>query len=87
MNFNGKYRFIGFLYAPGSDADLNGGGGKNHKNVEGGIVGETIDINGKPNKFEYDPTVASIDLDVTASTAPRITFLHVSVTEVRVEED
>ncbi len=87
VNFNGKYRFIGFLYAPGSDVDLNGGGGKNHKNVEGGIVGETIDINGKPNKFEYDPTVASIDLDVTASTAPRITFLHVSVTEVRVEED
>ncbi len=87
VDFNGKYRFIGFLYAPGSDIDLNGGGGKNHKNVEGGIIGETIDVNGKPNKFEYDPTVAAIDLDVTASAAPRITFLHVSVTEVDVDED
>ena len=86
-DLNGKYRFVGFLYAPGSDIDLNGGGGKNYVNVEGGIIGETIDVNGKPNEFEYDPTVAAIDLDVTASTAPRITFLHVSVTEVEVEED
>ncbi|WP_277553130.1 DUF7289 family protein [Halobaculum limi] len=87
INFNGKYVFVGFLYAPGSDIQLNGGGGPKTVNLKGGIVGETIDVNGKPNEFEYDPMIETINIDVTGSTAPRITFLHVSVTEVNVTDD
>ena len=87
VGFNGEYTFVGFVYAPGSDVDLNGGGPPFQTNVEGGIIGETIDINGNPNKFEYDSSIGSIDIDVTATTAPQITYLHVSVTEVEISED
>lgn len=50
-------------------------------NVEGGIVSETIDINGNPNKFQYNPAVEDADLNLGV-TAPKITYLHVSVTRV-----
>ncbi|MFC6785378.1 DUF7289 family protein [Halobaculum halobium] len=86
VDFNGNYLFVGFVYAPGSDVDLNGGGGGG-TNFEGGLVGDTIDVNGKPNDFEYDPSVGTINLDVSASNAPRITYLHVSVTEIEIDED
>ena len=86
VSFNGNYKFIGFVYAPESDVDLNGGGGPG-TNFEGGLVGDTIDVNGQPNDFEYDPSVGTIELDVSASNAPRITYLHVSVTEIEISED
>ncbi|GAA0195134.1 DUF7289 family protein [Halobaculum roseum] len=86
VSFDGNYLFVGFVYAPGSDVDLNGGGGPG-TNFEGGLVGDTIDVNGQPNDFEYDESVGTIDLDVSASNAPRITYLHVSVTEIEVDED
>ena len=86
VSFNGNYLFVGFVYAPGSDIDLNGGGGPG-TNFEGGLVGDTVDVNGKPNDFAYDPSVGTIDLDVSASNASRITFLHVSITEIEVDED
>ena len=86
VSFNGGYLFVGFVYAPESDVDLNGGGGQG-TNFEGGLVGDTIDVNGQPNDFEYDQSVGTIDLDVSASNAPRITYLHVSVTEIEVDED
>ncbi|QZX99602.1 DUF7289 family protein [Halobaculum rubrum] len=86
VSFNGNYKFIGFVYAPGSDVDLNGGGGSG-TNFRGGLVGDTIDVNGDPNDFEYDPSVGTVELDVSASNAPRITYLHVSVTEIEVSED
>lgn len=86
VDFNGKYRFVGFLYAPGSDIDLNGGGGP-VVNFEGAIIGETITINGKPNNFQYEPSVLGIDLDVSTSTDPRLTYLHVSVTPIAVSDD
>ena len=79
VDMNGNYKFVGIVYAPESSVDLNGGG--NSANVEGAIISETIDINGKPNDFQYDPAVANATLDL-GSTAPKITYLHVSVTRV-----
>lgn len=87
VKFNGKYHFVGFLYAPGSHIDLNGGGDPNAVNFEGAIIGESITINGNPNEFQYRPEVLSIDLDVSASTDPRLTYLHVSVTPIAVSDD
>jgi flagellin-like protein len=79
VDMNGNYKFVGIVYAPESSVDLNGGG--NSANVEGAIVSETIDINGKPNDFQYDPAVENATLDL-GTTAPKITYLHVSATRV-----
>jgi hypothetical protein len=81
VDMNGNYKFVGLVYAPGSHVDLNGGGPPWMTNVEGGIVSESIDINGNPNKFQYDPAVEGVNLDLGV-TAPKITYLHVSVTRV-----
>lgn len=87
VKFGGKYHFVGFLYAPGSHIDLNGGGDPDAVNFEGAIIGESIAINGDPNNFQYRSDVLAIDLDVSASTDPRLTYLHVSVTPVAVSDD
>jgi flagellin-like protein len=81
VDMNGNYKFVGIVYAPESEVDLNGGGPPSQTNVEGAIVSETIDINGNPNKFQYDPSVENATLDL-GTTSPKITYLHVSVTRV-----
>jgi len=83
VNLNGNYRYVGLIYAPGSDIDLNGGGAL-APNIIGGMVGDTVTVNGNPNDFQYDAAVDQINLDVGPDT-PRILYLHVSVTEVEVE--
>jgi flagellin-like protein len=81
VDMNGNYKFVGIVYAPESSVDLNGGGPPWQTNVEGAIISETIDVNGNPNKFQYDPAVENATLDL-GTTAPKITYLHVSVTRV-----
>jgi len=81
VDMNGNYKFVGIVYAPESSVDLNGGGPPWMTNVEGAIISETIDINGNPNKFQYDPAVENATLDL-GNTAPKITYLHVSATRV-----
>jgi len=81
VDMNGNYKFVGMVYAPESPVDLNGGGPPWMTNVEGAIISETIDINGNPNKFQYDPAVENATLDL-GDTAPKITYLHVSATRV-----
>jgi len=86
VDFGGDYKFVGTTYAPGSDCDLNGGG-SNSPNIVGGVVCETATVNGNPNDFEYDPDVANADLSLTADDATKLTFLHVTVNEVEVDDD
>lgn len=81
---NGNYKYVGLLYAPGSDVDLNGGGSLS-PNVEGGVIGEQVTLNGNPNDFQYDPAIENIDLGLGAG-GPRILYLHVSTTEVEIED-
>lgn len=78
---NGNAIFVGLLYAPESDVDLNGKG-----TITGGVVGESVEINGQPaNDFDHDPGVRNVQLDV-GSGEPRVLYLHVSVTTVEIQD-
>lgn len=81
---NGDYKYVGLIYAPGSTVDLNGGGSLS-PNIEGGVIGEEISINGNPNDFQYDPAVENVDLGLGAG-GPRIVYLHVSTTKIEIED-
>lgn len=81
---NGNYKYVGLIYAPGSDVDLNGGGAMS-PNVVGGLVGRTVTVNGDPNDFQYDDSVEHVDFGLGPDT-PRILYLHVSTTKVRVSD-
>jgi len=85
FNGNGKFRFVGLLYAPGSDCNLNGGGGHKYENVIGGVICEEITINGKPNKFVYDDSIENVDMNLDGDET-KITFLHVTVNRVEVSD-
>lgn len=82
---NGQFKYVGLIYAPGSTVDLNGGGSPSYTNVKGGVVGDTVTINGNPNKFVYDSSIQNIALPISSS-APTILYLHVSTTEVEVDD-
>lgn len=81
---DGNSLYVGLIYAPDSEVDLNGGGGGSD-NIVGGVVAETMDINGNPNDFEYDEDIEGIDLGL-GTNAPTILYLHVSTTEVEVDD-
>jgi hypothetical protein len=82
VDMGGNAVFVGLLYAPGSEVDLNGKG-----EITGGIIGESVDINGNPaNDFTHDPSVNEIDLGLGPGPPP-VLYLHVSVTTVTVEDD
>ena len=85
FNGNGKYRITGLLYAPGTDCNLNGGK-QSYTNVIGGVVCETVTINGNPNSFVYDSSIEDTDLRL-GSDATKITYLHVTVNRVEVSDD
>lgn len=79
VDFNGDPRFVGLVFAPYSECDLNG-----NSDVEGGLICETMDINGNPNEFDYDPAVADVVLDLNDADETLITYLHVSINDVNV---
>ncbi|WP_276272425.1 DUF7289 family protein [Haloarcula litorea] len=82
VDFQGNTEFYGLLVAPGSSCNQNGNG-----RIEGGLVCETMEINGNPsNVFDYDPSVQNIDLDLTNPSDTQITYLHVSVNDVNVTD-
>ncbi len=83
VDFSGNYKFVGLAYAPGSDCDLNGGG-SNSPNLVGGVVCETMDVNGNPNDFQYDDSIQDSDLNLGSKTTVYITYLHLSRTNVTV---
>ncbi|WP_436909969.1 DUF7289 family protein [Halosimplex marinum] len=82
VNGNGNFRFVGLLYAPGSDCNMNGGGAV-EPNIVGGAVCESVTVNGNPNDFDYDPSVANTDLELTGDVTP-VTYLHVTENPVNV---
>ena len=85
VSVNGKNRYVGLIYAPGSKIDYNGGSNAVNPNLVGGIVGGDFSINGKPNSFKYDPAVENVDLGLGAG-GPRIVYLHVSTTKIEIED-
>ncbi|WP_415381137.1 hypothetical protein [Halosimplex sp. TS25] len=82
VNGNGNFKLVGLLYAPGSDCNMNGGGSV-EPNVVGGVVCESVTVNGNPNDFEYDPSVEDTDLKLTGDITP-VTYLHVTENPVNV---
>jgi len=85
FNGNGKFRFVGLLYAPGSDCNLNGGGGPGYDNVIGGVVCEEVTVNGNPNKFIYDDSIEDTNLELSGD-GTKITFLHVTANRIEVSD-
>ena len=83
VDFGGNFKFVGLTYAPGSECDFNGGGAVS-PNVVGGMVCESININGNPNDFQYDPAIEDSDLDLGSKSTVYITYLHISRTNVTV---
>jgi hypothetical protein len=84
VDSNGNSGMFGVVLAPGSTCDLNGGGSLT-PNIEGSIVCDTVDINGNPNDFQYDPAVQGMDLGISNPQTVRLQYLHVSTTEVKIE--
>ena len=80
---NGNWKFVGLVYAPQSHCDLNGGGSIT-PNIEGGLICETMDINGNPNDFQYDSNIEDVQLDLSADNITRLQYLHVTTNEVNV---
>ena len=78
FDMNGNSMLEGFVYAPGSTCDLNG-----NAYVVGGIVCDTIDINGNPNDFTYDSSVEDVDLQLEGDVT-KLTYLHVTVNPINV---
>ncbi|WP_459192377.1 DUF7289 family protein [Halosimplex sp. J119] len=82
VNGNGNFKFVGLLYAPGSDCNMNGGGSV-EPNVIGGAVCESITVNGNPNDFDYDSSVEDTNLELEGDITP-VTYLHVTENPVNV---
>jgi len=78
FDMNGNTEFDGFLYAPGSTCDMNG-----NAFIVGGAVCETMDINGNPNDFTYDPAVEDINLFLDEDSV-KVTYLHVTENPINV---
>jgi hypothetical protein len=78
---NGNAQFVGLLYAPQSNCDLNG-----NNNVTGGLICETMDINGNPNDFQYDSSLEDVRLGLSAENITRLQYLHVTTNEINVTE-
>jgi len=79
---NGNYEFVGLLYAPGTECVFDGGGTYS-PDIEGGMVCETVTLNGNPNDFEYDSSIQDTRLDLADEITP-ITYLHVTENPVNV---
>ncbi|WP_123533067.1 DUF7289 family protein [Halosimplex salinum] len=78
FDMNGNSKLSAFVYAPGSTCDLNG-----NAYIVGGIVCDTIDINGNPNDFTYDNSVEDVDLQLDGDIT-KLTYLHVTVNPINV---
>lgn len=83
IDFNGNYQYTGAIYAPNTDARMNGGGNPD-QNYIGSLVADDVYINGNPNNFEYDPALAGYQLPIPSDETP-ITYLHVTENTVEVE--
>jgi hypothetical protein len=51
--------------------------------IVGGAVCETMDINGNPNDFTYDPAVEDITLFLDEDSV-KVTYLHVTENPINV---
>ncbi|MFB6125901.1 MAG: hypothetical protein ABEJ79_01175 [Halolamina sp.] len=76
-------RFVGVVYVPGTD---DGDVSIKHAEVYGAVVGGSMDIqNG--GVVHYDAALADESPLPAGANVPTVTYLHLSVTEVQVEDE
>jgi hypothetical protein len=76
-----RIRFVGVVYATGkTDFDVK------HMDLYGGVIAGEMDI-GNGGSIHYDAALQSAKTLPTGAAVPRVTYLHVSETEIRVEND
>jgi hypothetical protein len=85
LDFNGEFQYTGGIYAPNTDADMNGAGSPD-KNYVGSLIADDVDINGNPNNFEYDPNFDTYTLPIPSDVSP-VTYLHVTENTIEVDLD
>ena len=78
---SGTPQFTGAIYAPNTKVELSG-----DTDFTGSVIAETARIDGNPSfeQFEYDESLAEIELDLGGS-PDEIRYLHVSENTVTVE--
>lgn len=79
---NGSPQFTGYIYAPNSDFNINGGGSAD-ENVLGGVVAKKIDV--QNGVLEHVPP-NNLELKLGAP-ANVLTFLHISTNPVTITSD
>ncbi|SHH32089.1 DUF7289 family protein [Halobaculum gomorrense] len=75
-------RFVGVLYAPSASNDVS----VRHADVYGGLVAGEVDIE-TGGAVHYDQSLSTRTPLPADANVPRITYLHISVTEISVSED
>jgi hypothetical protein len=83
FDLNGNAQYVGLVYAPQSDCTHNGGGPPWVTNTRGGLVCQTLTMNGNPTDVQYDAAIAGIDLNLSRTDVTRLQYLHVTTNEVR----
>ncbi|WP_435068184.1 DUF7289 family protein [Haloplanus sp. C73] len=74
-------RFYGVVYAPGNeDITLDGG-----SRVYGGLIGQVSDVT-SGSRLHYDTVLADQRPELTGGGGAPVTYLHVTVNEIHVEE-
>ncbi|WP_430505040.1 DUF7289 family protein [Haloparvum sp. PAK95] len=74
-------RFVGVVYATGqSDFDVK------HMDLYGGVIAGDMDV-GNGGSIHYDEALETAQTLPTDAAVPRVTYLHISTTEIRVEND
>jgi len=86
VDWNGATRFVGLLYAPQSSCDQNGGGSVD-PNIIGGVVCESLDMNGDPTDIQYDAAINALRLDLTADDITQLQYLHVTTNVIEIAGD
>ncbi|UWG51129.1 putative pilin/flagellin [Halalkaliarchaeum sp. AArc-CO] len=85
VSISGNSQLTGFIYAPYSEATLDGGG-EQSPNIQGALVIESVDFNGNPSDLVYSGG-ASLDFEIDNDEISSITYLHVTENRVEVTAD
>ncbi|MFB6156541.1 MAG: hypothetical protein ABEJ34_01700, partial [Haloferacaceae archaeon] len=84
--FTNQVEFRGVLFGPENDAgtqvDISV---DNQAEIYGALVG-SVSSTSNNNEIHYDEALGGTSVFETSTTTPKVTYLHVSVTEVKVEE-
>jgi hypothetical protein len=82
FTMNGNSQYVGLVYAPQSSCTQNGGGSVT--NIEGGIICNTLTMNGEPNDVQYNSDIRNIGLGLNSDNVTQLQYLHVTTNEITI---